>query len=228
MLPLIRAAHPKLGIAIATALALGTRMLHHSWAQVGLVFATVLLGQAITGWHNDLVDHPDDVRHGRLKPLATGSVRTTQVWIALTLASLVLLPLATALGLQAGLFYLGSVALAMVGNVALRTGGLSWLTWAGSYALLAGYLAHLGANRHATGHNPQWAAVLLFAALGVCVHVGVALWGLVPDQADGWTSLPLRLGRTIGSTRTFALVLIATLAIVVGLVSMADAHAFYR
>ena len=42
---------------------------------------------------------------------------------------------------------------------------------------------------------------VLAAALGVGVHFLRALWGLVPDNADGWTYLPLKLGLRIGASR---------------------------
>ena len=35
---------------------------------------------------------------------------------------------------------------------------------------------------------------MLAALLGIGVHLLTALWGLVPDNEDGWTYLPLKLG----------------------------------
>ncbi len=43
--------------------------------------------------------------------------------------------------------------------------------------------------------------VVLAALLGVGVHLLRSIWGLVADDEDGWTYLPLRLGRRLGATR---------------------------
>ena len=42
---------------------------------------------------------------------------------------------------------------------------------------------------------------VLAALLGIGVHFLTALWGLVPDNEDGWTYLPLKLGLRLGASR---------------------------
>ncbi|MDO9495873.1 MAG: hypothetical protein Q7J48_09240, partial [Nocardioides sp.] len=51
------------------------------------------------------------------------------------------------------------------------------------------------------GDPPRILMTALFALLGVGVHFLRALWGLVPDNEDGWTYLPLKLGLRLGATR---------------------------
>jgi hypothetical protein len=43
--------------------------------------------------------------------------------------------------------------------------------------------------------------VVLAALLGVGVHLLRSIWGLVADDKEGWTYLPLRLGRRLGATK---------------------------
>ena len=62
--------------------------------------------------------------------------------------------------------------------------------------------------------------VVAAALLGVGVHFLRAIWGLVEDDQDGWTYLPLVLGRRLGATRllvvsaTFAGVVVAVLVVI--------------
>ena len=57
----------------------------------------------------------------------------------------------------------------------------------------------------------------LAAALGVGIHFLRALWGLVPDNADGWTYLPLRLGLRLGASRLLWVSSAYTVGVVVAL-----------
>jgi hypothetical protein len=58
--------------------------------------------------------------------------------------------------------------------------------------------------------------------LGIGVHVLLALWGLVDDNEDGWTYLPLKLGLRLGATRLLIVSLLCTAAVVAGLVYAGD------
>ena len=89
--------------------------------EAGLVAATVLVGQAVIGWHNDLVDRRRDAARGRPgKPVAAGPLEPGNVWFAAACGVLLVVPLALANGLTAGAAYLISVAVALAGNVLLR------------------------------------------------------------------------------------------------------------
>lgn len=226
---LVRAAHPRLALLTAVAMAGTAQLIHRSASQVLMVFVTVLVGQLIIGWHNDLVDEYEDRRHERtIKPLVNGVITAQTLWIALSVASVALLFLATSVGIKAGLFYIGSVLVAMAGNVVLRTGSLSWASWAASYALLAPYLSFASASRHSSGPAPEGAMVACFALIGIGIHVAVALWGLVADNADGWSYLPLQLGRRFGATQTMAMVIFYLSAVAVAVTYIAHTRGFSR
>ncbi|BBH17036.1 hypothetical protein Back2_13230 [Nocardioides baekrokdamisoli] len=228
-LQVLQAGHVRLGLLTAIALAATAHLIHRPLSQVGWIFATVLLGQLLIGWHNDLTDERDDARHERTgKPLVTGPLTARELWILLSIGGIGLIPLATAVGTKAGLFYIGSVLVAMTGNVVLRTGPFSVVSWVCSYALLSFYLSFSGAGRHAAGRPPQWEMVGCFALTGIGIHIAVALWGLVADAADGWTYLPLQLGRKFGATQTMAMVIFYLAGIGVAVAYVAHTHGFSR
>lgn len=203
--PLVRAAHPLQALLTAAGLALVAALSGRPLREVGLVFATVLLGQVVLGWHNDLVDRVRDRRHDLPgKPVAQGFLDPGNTWFALLCGVLALVPLAVSTGVTAGCFYLLSVAVGVLGNVVLRTGALSWLPWAVSFALYPCYLSYGGWGGAAVGDPPQPVVVVLFALLGIGVHFLRALGGLVPDHEDGWTTLPLRAALRIGAARLLA------------------------
>ena len=58
---------------------------------------------------------------------------------------------------------------------------------------------------------------VLAALLGVCVHVVVALPGLVADNQDGRRHLPLRIALRTGAPRLLWISLVATGLVLAGL-----------
>lgn len=215
---LLRAAHPRQAVLTAVGVAAVAALADRPTREVLVVLATVLVGQTVLGWHNDLVDRERDRRHDLPgKPIAQGRLDPGTVWFALACAVLLLVPLAISTGITAGCLYLASVGIGLLGNVVLRRGLLSWLPWAASYALLPGYLSYGGWGGEALGEPPEPVIVVLAALLGVGVHVLRALWGLVPDNADGWTYLPLRLGLKLGATRLLVVASVYVALVVVAL-----------
>jgi 4-hydroxybenzoate polyprenyltransferase len=206
---LVRSAHPRLALLTTAGVTLGAVATGREPREIGVVAATVLVGQAVLGWHNDLVDRARDTEH-RVpgKPLADGRLEPGTVWFALACGVLLLVPLGVTSGIAAATAYLLAVLVGILGNVVLRTGALSWLTWAVSYALLPAFLSYGGWGGQFEGDPPRVAMTVLAAVLGIGVHVLVSLWGLEPDDAAGWRSLPLRLGRRLGSTRLLLLSLL--------------------
>jgi 4-hydroxybenzoate polyprenyltransferase len=190
--------------------------------EVGLVFVTVLVGQAVLGWDNDLVDEEGDRAADRAgKPLATASLDRGTVWFALACGVLLVVPLSLSSGFEAGAAYLLSLVVGVLGNRWLRSGLLSWLPWAVSYALYPAYLSYggWGGGRH--GSPPTVAMTLAAGLLGIGVHVLTSLPGLVADNDAGQRHLPLRLGLRLGAPRLLALsiawcVLALALILVVG------------
>ena len=218
-LQLVRSAHPLQGVLTAVGLAGAAALSGRAGREVAVVLLTVLVGQAILGWHNDLVDRVRDARHQTPgKPIAAGAVEPGTVWFALACAVLLVVPLSIATGVTAGSCYLLSLAVGMLGNVALRRGMLSWLPWATAFALYPAYLSYGGWGGSAEGAPPTIAVTVLAALLGVAVHLLRATFGLVADNEDGWTYLPLRLGLKLGAAKLLA---VAATYLVVVLVALA-------
>ncbi|MBF4769247.1 UbiA family prenyltransferase [Nocardioides agariphilus] len=199
---LVRAAHPLHALATALVLAVAALASGRPTREAALVAATVLVGQAVIGWHNDLADRRRDAGHQRAgKPVASGVLEPGTAWFALACGVLLLVPLALANGVTAGLAYLMSVLAALLGNVVLRRTALSWLPWAVSFGLLPAFLSYGGWGGRAEGDPPTILVTVLAALLGVAAHVLLALPDLVDDNVDGLRHLPLRLGLRLGAPR---------------------------
>ncbi len=201
-------------MGLATAAALDGRPLR----EIGLVLATVLVGQAVLGWHNDLVDRARDLRHDTPgKPVASGLLDPGTVWFSLICGVLLVVPLSITSGVTAGSAYLISLVIGLLANVVLRRGLLSWLPWAASYALFPAFLSYGGWGGDATGNPPQISITVLAALLGVGAHFLRALPGLVADHEDGWRSLPLRIAVRTGATKLLVISLVWTALVLAGL-----------
>jgi len=212
---LARAAHPRQALLTAIGMGVAAALEGRPSRELALICATVLVGQCILGWHNDLVDEPVDLAHERTgKPIADGRLDPGTVWFTLCCAVLLVVPLAVSNGVIAGLCYLASVVVGMVGNVVLRRGLLSFVPWAISFALYPAFLSYGGWGGSVHGPPPQILMVVLSALLGVGVHFLLALWGLVADNDDGWTYLPLKLGLRMGAGRLLALTLVYSVVVV--------------
>ena len=167
-----------------------------------MVLATAVVGQAVLGWTNDLVDRRRDVADERDdKPVAQGLLAPGDLAFVLACAVLLVVPLAMSHGTWAGISYLSALALGVLGNIVLRHGWLSWLPWAASFAVYPAFLAYGGWAGEGRDAPPELVVAGLAAALGVCVHVLVALPGLVLDHEAGRRHLPLRLGLRVGAAR---------------------------
>ncbi|WP_252373154.1 hypothetical protein [Pimelobacter sp. 30-1] len=216
---LLQAAHAKQAITTALAMGVVAAVTGRPAREAGVVVLTVLVGQTMLGWHNDIVDRQRDQAHGLTgKPVAMGRLAVGTVWYAIAVGFLLVLPLSWTTGIRAGCLYLASIAIGMLGNVVLRTGFFSWWSWAASFALLPAYLSYGGWGGQAQGHAPEPAIVALAALLGVGVHFMRAVWGLVADHEDGWTYLPLKLGLKLGATRLLALSTVFTVGVGIALV----------
>lgn len=215
---LFQAAHAKQAVLTALAMGGAAVLAERSAREAGVVLMTVLVGQVILGWHNDIVDRERDAAHGTPgKPIADGRLDPGAAWYAIIVAALILVPLAITTGITAGGIYLVSVCVGMLGNVVLRTGFFSWVTWAISFGMLPAYLSYGGWGGQAVGDPPETAITILAGALGIGIHFTRAVWGLVADHEDGWTYLPLKLGLKIGATRLLALSTLYVIGILVAI-----------
>lgn len=218
---LLLAAHPRQAVLTALGVAAAAAVAGRPAREAVAVLATVLVGQTILGWHNDLVDKERDAEHRMpRKPIADGRLDAGTAWYALAIAFLVLVPLSISTGVTAGVHYLAALVIGILGNVMLRRGRFSWVPWALSYALYPFYLSYGGWGGEAEGSAPEITIVVLAALLGIGVHFLRAIWGLVADNEDGWTYLPLKLGLRLGATKLLTVVS-AYLAVVVTLLAVA-------
>jgi 4-hydroxybenzoate polyprenyltransferase len=215
---IIQAAHPRQAVATALGVGAVAALAGRPTREVGVVLLTVLVGQCILGWHNDIVDRERDARHDTpRKPIADGRLDVGSVWYTLTVAVLLLVPLSISTGVIAGINYLISVMIGLLANVALRQGLFSWVPWALSFALYPAYISYGGWGGQAEGPPPEVVMTLLAGLLGIGVHFLRSIWGLVADNEDGWTYLPLRLGLKIGATRLLALTSTYLVAVLVAM-----------
>ena len=216
---LVRSAHPRQALVTAVGMTVAAALAGRPSRELLLILGTVVVGQVILGWFNDLVDRKRDARHQRTgKPLADGRLDPGTLWFCLALAVFLVVPLAVANGRYAGSAYLVSLAIGLLGQwVWLRKGFLSWLPWAASYALYPAFLSYGGWGGQEKGAPPELLITGLAALLGIGVHLLTALWGLVPDNEDRWTYLPLKLGLKIGASRLLWVAGTYTVLVLVGL-----------
>jgi hypothetical protein len=120
-------------------------------------------------------------------------------------------------GRSAGLAYLSLLVVSAVGDRFLHARPLSFLPWMASFSLYPAFLAYGGWGGVGTSTPPTTAMVALAAALGLGVHVLVALPGLVADHEAGERSLPLLLALRIGTPRLLVAAGVFTALVVVGI-----------
>ena len=216
---LARVSHPRRAVLSAAALALVAALSGRAPREIGLVALTVLLGQAVLGWHNDLVDRERDRESGEAgKPLAEGTVAAGNAWFALVCTVLVLVPLSLTNTVTAGSIYLASVAMGLLGNIVLRRSWLSFLPWAAAFAAYPAFLSYGGWGGAPAGGPPQPTLVVLAALLGVGIHVLGALPDLVVDHRVGYRHLALRIALRTGASRLLVIAWVWTAAVTAGLV----------
>lgn len=202
---LVRSAHPRQALATAAALAAAAAVAGRPLREVGLVAATVLVGQCVLGWADDLADRERDARRRPDKPLAGDRLDPGTVWFALTCAVLLVVPLAAAHGRRAGATYLAVLAVSAVGDRLLHARPLSFLPWMASFALYPAFLAYGGWGGVGSPTPPTPVMVALAAALGLGVHVLLALPGLVHDHEEGERSFPMLVALRTGTPRLLLL-----------------------
>ena len=193
---LVKAAHPRQALVTALGMAVAAGIAGRPLREIGLVFVTVLVGQAMLGWDNDLVDRGRDERHELPdKPIASGLLEPGHGVVQPGLRAAprrAPRPQRRVVGPAAPTSSPCSIGL--LGNRVLRGSVLSFLPWVLQFGLYPAYLAYGGWNgtgtRHAA-HRGDDRARRHCSGLGV--HVLRALPGLVPDNQDGLRSLPLRI-----------------------------------
>jgi hypothetical protein len=202
---LVRAAHPRQALVTAAALGAAAAVAGRPLREVGLVAGTVLVGQSLLGWADDLTDRDRDTRRRPDKPLAGGRLDPGSAWFALTCAALLVVPLAVANGRRAGATYLALVAVSAIGDRVLHARALSFVPWMASFALYPAFLAYGGWGGVGSPTPPTPVMVALAAALGLGAHVLLALPGLVHDHEEGERSFTMLVALRTGTPRLLLL-----------------------
>ena len=214
---LLRAAHPRQAVATAVALGTAAAVAGRPLREVALVAGTVLVGQGIIGWADDLTDRRRDERHRPDKPLVGARLDPGTVWFALTCAVLLVVPLSVAHGRRAGAAYLAVLVVSAVGDRFLHARVLSFLPWVVSFALYPAFLAYGGWDGVGATTPPTVAMTALVAALGLGVHLLLALPGLVHDHEEGERSFPMALALRTGTPRLLLLASVFTALVAVAI-----------
>ena len=211
---LLRAAHIEPTIAVtvlATLLAVANGL---GARRIVLVAAAVFAGQLVIGWSNDLLDAGRDISVGRSdKPLATGEVTRGEVSVALGGAALAAVTLSAALGWRSALVHLVLVVGSGVAyNLRLKATAWSWLP----YVVAFGSLPAVVSLAAASPEPPKPWIVAASAALGAAAHFLNTVPDLADDAATGVRGLPHRLGGPRSLRVAAALLMAATVVIVLG------------
>src|SRR3954452_3398952 len=202
----VRAPHPRQALLTALGMAVAAGLSGRAAREVALVALTGLVGQVLGAWDDDLADERADRADGRTrKPLVAGTVDRGTLGFALACAALLVVPLSLSSGIDAGLAYLLSLAVGVLGNRLLRATAYSWVPWALAYGLYPAYLSYGGWGGGAHGDPPTIAMTVTAGLLGIGVHVLTSLQGLVDDNRAGRRHLPLRLALRVGAPRLLVL-----------------------
>ena len=210
---LLRAAHPGPALAVTLLAGLLGLAVGLGPADVALVVAAVGTGQLTIGWTNDLVDAGRDRAVGRTdKPLATGEIdpRTVRAWTGAALFLTVALSLAS--GLVAGSVQLLTVGSGWAYNLGLKSTAWSWAPYAVAFGALPAYVSLVDSP----SDLPPWWMVIAGALLGVGAHLANVLPDLADDAATGVRGLPHRLGARRAAVLAAAVLVSATVVIVLG------------
>ena len=210
---LLGAAHPGPAFAVTLLAGMLGVAVGLGPGDVALVVAAVLTGQLSIGWSNDLVDAARDRAVGRTdKPLATGELDPRLVRVACTLAVLATVPLSLLCGVVAGSVPLVTVASGWAYNLGLKSTAWSWAPYAVAFGALPAFVALVDNP----SDLPPWWMVAAGALLGVGAHLVNVLPDLADDAATGVRGLPHRLGARRSSVLAAAVLVGATVVIVLG------------
>ncbi|MDT0275846.1 UbiA family prenyltransferase [Blastococcus goldschmidtiae] len=210
---LTRATHP--GPTVAVTL-VGTLLAVAAGAGPGrtaLVLAAVLAGQLSIGWSNDWLDADRDRAVARPdKPVVQGAVDPGVLRTAALSALVAAVVLSLLLGVVPGLLLLVLVASGWAYNAGLKRTAASVLPYVTGFgALPAGVVA----AAPGTPSAPWW-LVAAGGALGAAAHLANVAPDIEEDLATGVRGLPHRLGATASAVTCAALLLGASLVLVLG------------
>ena len=210
---LLGAAHPGPAVAVTVLSGLLATAVDLDAGRVALVVAAVLTGQLSIGWSNDLIDLRRDRAVARSdKPLVTGAVSEGTVRIACALAVMATVPLSLLCGWVAGAVHLLTVASGWAYNLGLKSTFWSWVPYAVAFGALPVFVSLVA---EPGGVPPLWLPAA-GALLGVGAHFVNVLPDLGDDEATGVRGMPHRIGARWSQVVAAAVLVGATVVIVVG------------
>ena len=210
---LLKASHPEPGGAVTAALTLlAVGVGHTAWGVVG-VAAAVGATQLSVGWVNDWLDADRDRVTGRTdKPVASGAVSRRTVGVAGLIASLAIPFLGLPFGLAATVCITLIGVFALLYDWPLKSTALSVVPYLVAFGLLPAFVVlALPGDRL----PPAW-LVAAGALLGGGAHFANVLPDLADDAATGVHGLPHRIGARASQVAAAALLLAATVVLVLG------------
>jgi 4-hydroxybenzoate polyprenyltransferase len=212
--PLLRAAHLGPSLAVTTITALLALALGLPLSQGVVVTLAVFTGQLTIGWGNDLLDADRDREVGRSdKPVANHELTPSFVLRWLSVAAVACVVLSLLAGWRSGATHLALlVAFGHLYNLHFKATAWSWLPYAVAFGSLPAVVSL--ADRPSLW-PPTW-MVVTAASLGVAAHFLNTLPDLEDDAATGVRGLPHRLGATPSRLIATALLVLASVAAVLG------------
>jgi 4-hydroxybenzoate polyprenyltransferase len=211
---LLRAAHPRQAVALAAGVALLVVLMGRPMREVAISALAVLVTQMIAGLLNDVIDAGRDrAAETERKPIADGHLPAGNATFAITVLTLIAIPLSLQSGLEAGLFLLATPVVAFVHSRWLQRTVLSFVGWCTTFALLAYFVTWGGWANETEGSAPLTSFVVWSAALGLCVHFLTALPDLVVDNRSGKRHLPLRIALRTGAPVLLVVSGVVTIAV---------------
>jgi len=181
--------------------------------RVAVLGVAMLFDQVSVGLSNDWIDAERDRAVGRTdKPVALGqisarSVRTTAL-VAAAAGVLLTLPL----GLPATAAHLVTLASAWAYNAGLKNSPLSVIPYVVSFGLLPS----IASLARPAPELPAWWVYAAGALLGIAAHFANVLPDLDDDRRTGIRGLPHRLGLRPSILITWVALLLAAVAVTVG------------
>lgn len=210
---LISATHPGPTVAVTALAVILSFSIGLDALRITEVGAAVLCGQLAIGWSNDWLDARRDTEVGRTdKPIANGSVSAVAVRNAFIVAALLSIPLSLLLGPDAAIAHLVLVASGLSYNLFFKKTSYSWLPYVVSFGLLPTVVTFAGTPPEA----PMGWVVAVGSLLGLAAHFANVLPDLDDDRRTGVQGLPHRLGRIPSGIASFAALVGASLAILIG------------
>jgi 4-hydroxybenzoate polyprenyltransferase len=155
------------------------------------IAATVLSGQLVVGWSNDLLDLYQDKRANRAdKPLVSGLITSAvlyrYLWIDLMVVTV--FSLLGPMGIKGGVLHLLAVGSGVSYNLYFKGTKFSWLPYALSFGALPAVIV-LADNRT----PPRW-IVASGMMLGIAAHFGNVVKDIESDKLLGIKGLPQIMG----------------------------------